>query len=82
MPIPLRADFDAARLRGAARARKDAGQTRQLLALAAIYDGASRSEGRDRRCDVADRSRLGGEAQRIRAGRAWWTKRRPVLSRS
>ena len=44
MPIPLRADFDAARLREAARASKDAGQTRRLLALAAIYDGASRSE--------------------------------------
>ena len=44
MPIPLRADFDAARLRGAARESKDAGQTRRLLALAAIYDGASRSE--------------------------------------
>lgn len=44
MPIPLRADFDAARLRGAARASKDAGQTKRLLALAAIYDGASRSE--------------------------------------
>ena len=44
MPIPLRADYDAARLREAARARKDAGQTRRLLALATIYDGASRSE--------------------------------------
>ena len=44
MPIPLRADFDAARLRGVARVSKDAGQTRRLLALAAIYDGASRSE--------------------------------------
>ena len=44
MPIPLRADYDAARLRAAARASKDAGQTRWLLALAAIYDGASRSE--------------------------------------
>jgi transposase len=44
MPIPLRADFDAAHLRAAARASKDAGQTRRLLALAAIYDGASRSE--------------------------------------
>ena len=44
MPIPLRADYDAARLRAAARESKDAGQTRRLLALAAIYDGASRSE--------------------------------------
>ena len=44
MPIPLRADYDAARLRAAARESKDAGQTRRLLALAAIYDGASRSK--------------------------------------
>ena len=44
MPIPLRAGYDAARLRAATRESKDAGQTRRLLALAAIYDGASRSE--------------------------------------
>src|ERR1700716_266287 len=44
MPIPVRADFAAARLRSAARASKDAGQARRLLALAAIYDGASRTE--------------------------------------
>ena len=44
MPIPLCADYDAARLRQAARESKDAGQTRRLLALAAIYDGASRTE--------------------------------------
>jgi hypothetical protein len=44
MPIPLRADYDAARLRLAARESRDAGQTRRLLALAAIYDGATRSE--------------------------------------
>ena len=44
MPIPLRADFDAAKLRAAARRTKDAAQARRLLALAAIYDGASRTE--------------------------------------
>ena len=44
MPIALRAEFDAAGLRAAARDSKDAGQTRRLLALAAIYDGATRSE--------------------------------------
>ena len=44
MPIPLRADYDATRLRLAARASRDAGQTRRLLALASIYDGASRTE--------------------------------------
>ena len=44
MPIPLRIDFDAATLRGLARKTKDAPQARRLLALAAIYDGASRAE--------------------------------------
>jgi transposase len=44
MPIPLRADFEASQLRGAARRTKHAGQARRLLALAAIYDGASRGE--------------------------------------
>jgi transposase len=44
MAIPLRGDFDAAALRTAARRTKDAAQARRLLALAAIYDGASRTE--------------------------------------
>ena len=44
MPIPLRADFGAAGLRRAARGTKDAAQARRLLALAAVYDGASRTE--------------------------------------
>ncbi len=44
MPIALRADFDAPDLRTAARKTKDAAQARRLLALAAIYDGASRTE--------------------------------------
>lgn len=44
MPIPLRADFDALRLRAIARGAKDSAQTRRLLALAAIYDGARRTE--------------------------------------
>jgi transposase len=43
MPIALRADFDALRLRAAARKTKDAGQARRLLALAAVYDGATRT---------------------------------------
>ena len=38
------ADYDAARLRAAARGSKDANQTRRLLTLAAIYDGATRTE--------------------------------------
>jgi len=43
-PIPLRPDFDAARLRGLAKRSRDPDQTRRLLALAAIYEGGSRSE--------------------------------------
>lgn len=44
MPVPLRPDFDAAQVRRAARASKDANQVRRLLALAAVYDGARRTE--------------------------------------
>src|SRR5450759_1827364 len=44
VPIPLRGDFEAARLRGLARKTKDGPQARRLLALAAIYDGAMRTE--------------------------------------
>ena len=46
MPVPLllRADFDASQLRAAARRTKDGPQARRLLALAAIYDGVSRTE--------------------------------------
>lgn len=40
--IPLRRDFDAASVRGAARLAVDAAQARRLLAVAAIYDGKSR----------------------------------------
>ncbi len=44
MPIPLRPDFDAARVRRGARESKDGKQVRRLLALAAIYDGATRTQ--------------------------------------
>ena len=44
VPIPLRQDFDAPRLRGLAKETKNAPQVRRLLALAAIYDGATRTE--------------------------------------
>src|SRR3954447_13204534 len=44
MPIPLRRDFQASQLRLAARRTKDGPQARRLLALAAIYEGATRSE--------------------------------------
>jgi transposase len=42
--VPLRVDFDGARLRLIAKKSKDGPQARRLLALAAVYDGASRSE--------------------------------------
>jgi len=42
-PLPLRPDYDAPVLRALARRSKDAAQSRRLLALAAIYDGGSRS---------------------------------------
>jgi transposase len=42
--IGLREDFDAKALRALAKRAKDGPQARRLLALAAIYDGARRSE--------------------------------------
>src|SRR5271157_1539547 len=44
MPIPLRADFNAQMVRAAAKRSKDGAQARRLLALAAIYEGATRTE--------------------------------------
>ena len=44
MAIPLRTDYAAEPLRAAAKASKDAAQARRLLALASIYNGASRTE--------------------------------------
>ena len=60
MPIPLRADFDAAGLRSAARRTRDAAQARRLLALAAVYDGATRTEA--------------GEPRRPRKPRSGWAR--------
>ena len=62
MPIPLRVDFDASVLRREARRAKDPGQARRLLALAAIYDGATRTE----------RAKIGGVTLQI--GRDWVLK--------
>jgi transposase len=42
--IGLRGDYDAGALRAAAKRSKDGPQARRLLALAAIYDGATRTE--------------------------------------
>lgn len=44
MALALRDDFDAARLKRLARVSSDPDQVRRLLALASIYDGASRAE--------------------------------------
>jgi len=44
MPIALRTDFDAPACRLATKRSKDGGQARRLLALATIYEGATRSE--------------------------------------
>ena len=44
MPVALRTDFDAVGVRRLAKKSKDSAQARRLLALAAIYDGASRTE--------------------------------------
>jgi hypothetical protein len=44
MAVLLRGDFDASRLRSLAKKTKDDPQARRLLAFAAIYDGATRTE--------------------------------------
>jgi hypothetical protein len=43
MPNALWADYDAQTTRAAAKLSKDGPQARRLLALAAIYDGATRT---------------------------------------
>ena len=53
--IELRDDYDGAVLRGLARKTKSANQARRLVALAEIYDGASRS----------DAARIGGVGLQI-----------------
>ena len=55
MSIALRADYDAATVRAAAKRSKDGAQARRLLALAAIYEGATRTEA----------SRIGGVTLQI-----------------
>ncbi len=48
--ISLRDDYDAGACRGLAKASKDVSQSRRLLSIAAVYEGASR----------ADAARVGG----------------------
>jgi hypothetical protein len=44
MAIPLRPDFDALSLRAIAKKAKNGAQARRLLALAAIYEGGTRTQ--------------------------------------
>jgi transposase len=44
MPVPLRGDFEAVGVRLLAKKSKNGAQARRLLAIAAIYDGSSRTE--------------------------------------
>jgi len=47
MALELRGDFDARMLRLAAKGSKNGAQARRLLALAAIYEGATRTRAAD-----------------------------------
>jgi hypothetical protein len=58
IPVSLRGDFKASQLRALARKTKDGPQARRLLALAAIYDGATRTEA----------ARIGGVTLQIHPG--------------
>jgi hypothetical protein len=58
VPIPLRRDFGASRLRSLAKKTKDGPQARRLLTLAAIYNG-----GQDRRRRSTDHPGLGVTVQ-------------------
>src|ERR1700687_5063937 len=43
LAVALRSDWDAVRVRAAARAAQNADQVRRLLAIAAVYEGRTRS---------------------------------------
>ena len=47
MAIELRDDFDAPMVRAEAKRSKNGAQARRLLALAAIYEGATRTRAAD-----------------------------------
>jgi hypothetical protein len=69
--IGLREDYDAGALRAIAKRSKDGPQARRLLALAAIYDGATRSEVTDdKTVDKAERKRLQVENAAHKSARA------------
>ena len=65
----LRTDFDAQTVRSIAERLMDRPQARRLLAVAAIFDGATRTEAAKIGGVTAQTSRLDDEVQRVRAGR-------------
>ena len=67
MAIPLRADYAAEQLRCVSKASKNAAQARRLLALAAVYDGASRTEA----------ARIGAVTVQIVRDWRWWSRAAP-----
>src|SRR6476469_2345975 len=72
IPVALRGDFKASQLRGLARKTKDGPQARRLLAVAAIYDGATRTEA----------AKIGGVGLRARGASPCETTphRRPIAT--
>jgi transposase len=64
--ISLRSDWDAERVRAAARRAEDTGQVRRLLSIAAIYDGMSRAAAA--RLGGMDRQTLRDWVHRFNAG--------------
>ena len=78
VPVSLRGDFGEAWLRGLARRTKDGPQARRLLAVAAIYDGATRTEA----------AKIGGVGVQIirdwvlRVPTVFWTARRRASPRN
>ena len=82
-PIPLRQDFDASQLRGLAKKTKDGPQARRLLALAAIYDGATRTEAaKIGGVGASDHPGLGDAVQRATVRTGCWTANRRASPRS
>ena len=75
--IGLRNDFDAAALRQLAKNCQDGTQARRLLSLAAIYDGATRTEAARLAASVCRLSATGycGSTHEARTG-YWLAKRR------
>ena len=68
--ISLRSDWDAERVRAAARWAQDAAQVRRLLAIAAIYDGMSRDVAA--RLGAMDRQTLRDWVHRFNVPRGLW----------